>query len=112
LNVRGGVLRLLGEDERDTVSAAEINRVREGLAAGCQLQRPHHRVSAGTRVRVRSGALGVQGVVTELRHQCKVIIGLAAIQQSFSLEVGLDDVEVLNKTVVNPVQVPMLANAD
>jgi hypothetical protein len=37
--------------------------------------------------------------VTELRHQCKVVITLAATKQSFSLEVDLDDIEVLRKTV-------------
>ena len=30
-----GVLRLFGETERDTVSAEEIARIREGLASGC-----------------------------------------------------------------------------
>jgi transcription antitermination factor NusG len=104
-----GVLRLLGNDERYTVSAAEIDRIREGLVSGCLL-RPHRGVSLGTRVRVRAGVFeGVVGVVTELRRPCKVVIALAAIQQSFSLEVELDDVEVLKDTPARLVQEPVPA---
>ncbi len=95
-----GVLRLLGDDDRDTVSAGEIDRIREGLAAG-YLLRPHPNVFVGTQVRVRHGAFeGVEGVVTELRHRCRVVIGLAAVKQCFSLEVELRDIEVLSKSVV------------
>ncbi|MGA7342218.1 MAG: transcription termination/antitermination NusG family protein [Terracidiphilus sp.] len=99
-----GVLRLLGSDERDMVSAAEINRIREGLASG-SLLRPHRGVSLGTRVRVRCGVFeGVEGVVTEMRRQCKVVVALAAIRQFFSLELEIGDVEVLKCAVVPPFQ--------
>lgn len=92
-----GVIRLLGDHESDTVSAVEINRIRESLANG-YLLRPHLHVSVGTRVRVRNGVFdGVEGMVTELRHQCKVVIALSAIRQCFSLEVKLEDIEVLRK---------------
>ena len=94
-----GVLRLLGDEERDMVSGEELAKIRDGLASGLLL-RPHACLSVGTRVRVRDGVFaGVEGVVTELRKQCKVIITLAAIRQGFSLEVGIDDLEVLNKPV-------------
>jgi transcription antitermination factor NusG len=92
-----GVLRLLGDGAGDTVSAAEIKRIREGLASGCIL-RPHPAVSVGEVVRVLRGVFeGVEGIVTEFRHQCKVVIALAATRQCFSLEVDLDDIEVLRK---------------
>jgi hypothetical protein len=92
------VLRLLGEDEGDMVSSEELDKIRDGLASGLLL-RPHPCVSLGTRVRVRDGVFaGVEGIVTELRHQCKVIITLAAVRQCFSLEVGIDDIQVLNKS--------------
>ena len=94
-----GVLHLLGDGAGETVSAAEIERIREGLATGCIL-RPHPRVSLGEVVRVCRGVFaGVEGIVTEFRQQCKVIIALAATRQSFSLEVDLDDIEVLRKRV-------------
>jgi len=87
----------IGDDERDKVSAAELDKIRIGLAGGLHL-RPHPSVSLGTRVRVRNGAFaGVEGVVTELRHQCRVILALSAVRQSFSLELGFDDLELLNK---------------
>ena len=94
-----GVLRLLGNGERDMVSCAELEKIRAGLAGGLLL-RPHPSVTVGTRVRVRDGVFaGTEGVVTEFRQQCKVIIALSAIRQCFSLEVEIDDLEVLNKPV-------------
>jgi transcription termination/antitermination protein NusG len=97
-----GVLRLLGSDERDKVSAAEISRIRQGLASG-SLLRPHHGVSVGTQVRVRCGVFeGVEGVVTEMRRQCKVIIAMVAIRQFFSLELEIRDIEILKCAVVSP----------
>ncbi len=98
-----GVLRLLGNGVGETVSTAEIERIREGLAGGYIL-RPHPAVSIGERVRVHRGVFeGVEGIVTELRHQCKVIIALAVTRQCFSLEVDLDDIEVLRKPVAGQV---------
>ena len=96
-----GVLHLLGDGDRDTVSAQEINRIRDGLACGHVL-RPHCSVTVGTRVRMRSGVFeGVEGTVTELRQECKVIIGLSATQQCFSVEAKLRDLDVLNKVPAN-----------
>ena len=64
-----GVLRLLGNGVGETVSTAEIERIREGLAGGYIL-RPHPAVSIGERVRVHRGVFeGVEGIVTELRHR-------------------------------------------
>jgi transcription antitermination factor NusG len=97
-----GVLRLLGDDERDRVSSEEIDRIRDGLASGLLL-RPHPSVSVGTRVRVRDGVFaGVEGVVTEFRHQCRVIITLAAVRQCFSLELEINDLVVLNQPARQP----------
>jgi transcription antitermination factor NusG len=97
-----GILRVLGDDQRDLVSCEEIDRIRDGLASGLLL-RPHPCVSVGTRVRVRDGVFaGVEGVVTEFRHQCKVIITLAAVRQCFSLELELNDLIVLNKPAPQP----------
>lgn len=90
-----GVVRSLSDHESNLVSSEEIERIREGLASGLLL-RPHRNVSVGTRVRVRSGIFeGVEGVVKELHQKCKVIVTLAAVQQAFSLEVELTDLEVL-----------------
>ena len=83
-----GVLRVLGDEERDMVSCAELDKIRAGLASGLLL-RPHHCVTVGTRVQVRTGVFaGVEGVVTDFRHQCQVIITLSAVRQCFSLVIN------------------------
>ena len=98
-----GVLHLLGDEERNLVSSEELTKIREGLEAGIPL-RPHGGLAVGMRVRVRGGVFaGAEGVITELRKQCKVILALAAIRQCFSLEAGIDDLEVLSKPHANPV---------
>jgi len=96
-----GVVRSLGDEGGNLVSCVELDKIREGLASGLLL-RPHPNVSVGARVRIRAGIFeGVEGVVTEFRQQCKVVIALAAVQQCFSLEVELGDIEVLKKPVVS-----------
>jgi transcriptional antiterminator NusG len=96
-----GVVRSLGDDDGNLVKSAELEKIREGLASGLLLQ-PHPTVSVGARVRIRTGVFeGVEGCVTEFRQQCKVVIALSAVQQCFSLEVELRDIEVLKKPVAS-----------
>ena len=95
-----GVVRSLGDEEGDLVSCTELDKIQEGLSIGLLL-RPHGHVSVGTPVRIRAGIFeGVEGVVTEFRQQCKVILSLAAVRQCFSLEVDLGDIDVLKKPAV------------
>jgi transcription antitermination factor NusG len=92
------VLRLLGDEEWNMVSYEELDKIRTGLASGLLL-RPHRGVSVGTKVRVREGLFaGVEGVVTEFRNECRVILMLSAVRQCFSLEMDLNGIEVLDKT--------------
>jgi transcription antitermination factor NusG len=94
-----GVLRLLGSEERDMVSSAELDKIRNGLASGLRL-RPHSLVTAGTKVRLRNGIFaGVEGVVTELRNSCRIVITLAAVRQCYSLEVQAGEFDVLDKPI-------------
>lgn len=89
-----GVIRILGNSDTGIVTSDEISRIRQGIESGCVL-RPHPNVHVGTPVRVREGVFaGVEGIVTELRQRCKVIILLAAVKQSFSLEADLADIEI------------------
>jgi transcription antitermination factor NusG len=91
-----GVLRLLGDGAMQTVSEREVSAIREGLAKG-YLLRPHPAIPVGTPVRVRGGVFdGVTGVVTELRRKCNVVIRLAAVDQCFSLELPIDELEIMN----------------
>ncbi len=90
-----GVIRILGSGPADTVSSEELDKIRDGISSGHML-RPHPNLGVGTRVRVRYGVFeGAEGVVTELRQRCRVVIGLSAIRQSFSLEVEREDIEIL-----------------
>ena len=101
-----GVLSLLGGGDLGVVSADEITRIREGLAAGHTL-RPHAAIGKGTRVRVCNGVFeGSEGLVTELRGQCKVILTVRAINQCFSLCVESSDLEVVNEKAAHTSHVP------
>ena len=91
-----GVLHLLGGAGCHTVSGEEMERIRRGLADG-YLLRPHTWLEVGMYVRVRGGIFdGVFGVITELRRQCKVVLSLSAVEQCFSLEVGRDQIELVD----------------
>jgi len=97
-----GVLKLLGNESVDTISAAEIERIREALSEGYIL-RPHAGVCVGTRVRVMRGMFeGIEGIVTELRRKCMVVITLEAVEQCYSMEANLDDIEVLQNSASIP----------
>lgn len=97
-----GVLRLLGDQSWDLVEDEELEKIRSGLAKGLIL-RPHRNITVGTRVRIREGVFeDVEGSVTELRQQCKVVISLAAVRQCFSIEVEIDQIEVLSKPYIKP----------
>lgn len=92
-----GVVRSLGDEDGNLVSCEELDKIRGGLASGLLL-RPHPNVPVGARVRVRSGIFeGVEGIVAEFRQQCKVVLSLAAVRQCFSLEVDIEDIEMLKK---------------
>lgn len=92
-----GVLRLLGDQHWNLVEDEELSKIRIGLEKGLSL-RPHPTIVVGTKVRIRDGVFaGVEGVVSELRRQCRVIITLSAVRQCFSLEAEIDELEVLKK---------------
>lgn len=97
-----GVVYTLGDSEGSLVSCAELDNIRMGLASGLLL-RPHPNLNVGTRVRIRRGIFqGVEGIVTEFRQQCKVVIALAALRQSFSTVVDITDIEALKAPAVRP----------
>jgi Transcription antiterminator len=97
-----GVLRLLGDQQWDLVEDEELAKIRLGLAKGLPI-RPHPSIAVGAKVRIREGVFaGVEGVVSELRKQCKVVITLAAVRQCFSLEADIDELQVLKPTESKP----------
>jgi transcription antitermination factor NusG len=92
-----GVLRLLGNSETCSVSNAEIERIRAALVQRCPI-RPCLGVSSGSRVRIRHGIFaGIEGIVTDLRRQCKVVIALSSTARFFSIETNIDNIDVLHR---------------
>jgi transcription antitermination factor NusG len=103
-----GVFRILGDAAHHRVSADEMENIRAGLAGGLRL-RPHAGAAVGTRVLVCNGVFaGAQGVVKELRHQCRVVLSIASVEQFFSLEVHMDDLELLREPVAKALPKPGL----
>ena len=91
-----GVLQVLGGNGCQTVSPQELDRIRLALSDGHRL-RPHPCLAIGVHVRVRGGIFdGARGVVAEMRRECKVVIALSAVQQCFSLEIGMEQLEVVD----------------
>ena len=78
------------------VSDSEIDAIRTCVANGANFE-PHPYIAAGDRVRVREGAFeGLEGIVVRKSNQCKLIVSLSLIQKSVSLEVGADQLEIIN----------------
>ncbi len=70
----------------------------EALRSGLQLRRaqPHPLLTAGQRVRIRSGALaGFEGIVVRGKNRCRVVMTLEHLMQSYAVEVDSDDLEML-----------------
>ena len=71
----------------------------EALRAGLKLRpaQPHPLVTAGQRVRIRSGALaGFEGIVVRSKTGFRVVLTLEHIMQSYAVEVDLEDLEPLS----------------
>lgn len=73
----------------------EMNILRSGLV-GLQAQ-PHPLLTAGNKCRIRSGSLvGLEGIVVRLKNYYRVVITVQSIMKSFSVEIPVEDLEVLN----------------
>jgi transcription antitermination factor NusG len=73
---------------------ATIDALRSGLET--RPARPHSLLTAGQRVRIRSGALaGFEGIVLRNKNSFRVVLTVEHIMQSYAVEVGLEDLEPL-----------------
>lgn len=71
---------------------ATIQALQSGLEA--RKAEPYRLMVAGNRVRIRSGAFaGMEGVVVRSKNRCRLVLTLEHIMQSFSVELGLEDLE-------------------
>ena len=69
---------------------ATIDALRMGLEA--RQARPHPLLTAGQRVRIRSGALaGFEGIVVRNKNIFRVVLTVEHIMQSYAVEVAVED---------------------
>lgn len=93
-----GVLHLLGRGSADLIPCEEIERIQAALAHGYRLQ-PHPDISKGMRVRLKTGIFAdVEGRVTEIRQNCRVVLALSGVDQCFSMETRMEDLEIIGET--------------
>jgi len=103
-----GVIKVLGSRENEIVDTQEIERIRTAIATGCVL-RPYPPIAVGTRVRVSNGVFaGTEGLVIELRSNCKVVVSMSAVNQCYSLEIDIRNVEILDRKVIRAENGPAL----
>jgi transcription antitermination factor NusG len=91
-----GVACLVGFAGRPVaVPEGEFTRIRGFLKQGLRAD-PHPYLTAGRRVRVRSGPLeGMEGIVLRRKNGCRLVISLELIQRAIAVDVDLVDVEAL-----------------
>jgi transcription antitermination factor NusG len=88
-----GVLSIVGGG-RESMSIPEsyIYRLQEGLRQG-KIE-PHSDLTAGMRVRIRSGVMaGMEGILLRKRNDFRVVLTLEMIMKSVKVEVELDEIE-------------------
>ena len=95
LEVPGAVALVTGTGgEPATLPDATIEALRSGLQEGDP--EPHPLLTAGQRARICSGAFaGLEGFVVRQKNVCRVVLTLENIMRSFSVELGVEDLEPL-----------------
>ena len=79
------------------ISDQEIEAVRVCLAGGSI--EPHPFIGVGERVNVRSGPFeGISGIVIRRTNQCKLVVSIGLIHQSFALEIRPEDLDKVTST--------------
>lgn len=95
-----GALAVVGGTggEPAPLSDATVEALRTGLKS--RRAQPHPLMTAGQKVRIRSGALaGFEGIVLRSKNGFRVVLTLEHIMQSYCVEVDLDDLEPLSPEV-------------
>lgn len=74
------------------VGESEIQSIRTMVASGLSVT-PHHFLGIGTRVRVTAGPLsGIDGILETIRGQDRIVVSVALLQRSVSVEIHRQDV--------------------
>jgi len=95
LEVPGAVALVMGAGgEPAPLPDATIQALRSGLKE--REAEPHPLLNAGQRARICSGAFaGFEGIVVRQKNVCRVVLTLDNIMRSFSVELGIEDLEPL-----------------
>lgn len=73
----------------------EIENLRSRLASG-NIE-PHPYLTAGRRVRVRSGPLqGLEGIILRTKERCRIVLSIHLIMRSIAVEVDDGDLEFIS----------------
>ena len=88
-----GVISIVGCGPRPLpVPDSYIHWLQEGLRQG-KIE-PYPYLAAGTRVRIRSGAMaGMEGVLLRKKNNFRVVLTLEMIMKSVTVEVEMEDIE-------------------
>jgi transcription antitermination factor NusG len=71
----------------------EIETIRRVVECGISAQN-HPFISAGDRVRIRSGSLaGITGLLTRFKNQYRIVLAVDLLRKAVSIEVEIDNVE-------------------
>src|SRR5437016_12022915 len=96
LEVPGVISIVGGGRESLPVSESYIHFLQEGLRQG-KIE-PHPYLTAGTRVRIRSGMMaGMEGVLVRTKGKYRVVVALEMIMKSVMVEVEVEEVEAIRE---------------
>jgi transcription antitermination factor NusG len=86
------------------VSQSQINAVRK-ILGGHHVVEPHPYVSAGDRVRVKTGPLaGLEGILTRKKNRAQLVISMEMLGRSASVEIELSNAERIGPKTTSPVR--------
>ena len=80
------------------VPPADIEAIRR-IAEFSEGVQPHPYLNCGDRVRVKTGPFaGLQGILTRVKNQCRVVVSVDVLQKSLSIEVDSAALEPISNT--------------
>jgi transcription antitermination factor NusG len=90
-----GVVRFVGINHRPSlIPESQIIWLQRIVSASIDVKREQY-LAVGERVRVKGGPLmGLEGIVTRLQGVLRVVVSITAIEQSISVQVPIDLLEV------------------
>ena len=95
LQLPGAVRLVTFNGQPATLPEAEIENLRSRLASG-NIE-PHPYLTAGRRVRVRSGPLqGLEGIILRTKERCRIVLSIHLIMRSIAVEVDDGDLEFIS----------------